>query len=200
MRILVMCETSGEVRRAFKAKGHEVWSCDILPADDGDPRHIIGDAFEVFDLLSRDGPIDMVIGHPPCTYLANSGVRWLHTQQGRMRKMAEASIFFNRMLDLPVEKIVLENPIQHKYARDLIRKQDQVIQPWMFGHPESKATCLWLKGVDPLKETDNVRDQYKALPKSEGQRVHMLPPSKDRWKLRSKTYSGIAQAMADQWG
>lgn len=196
MRVLVACEYSGKVREAFRSKGHDAWSCDLLPADDGSPYHIQGDVLEILN----DG-WDLLIGHPPCTYLCNSGVSWLHKISERWDQMREGAEFFKALWDSDIPKIAIENPIMHKYAKEIIgSNQTQLIQPYQFGHPESKATCLWLKGLDPLVETDNVKEVWKALPKKEAQRLHMLPPSADRWKLRSETYQGIADAMAEQWG
>ena len=196
MRVLVACEYSGKVREAFRAKGHDAWSCDLLPADDGSPYHIQGD---VLDILN-DGWA-LLIGHPPCTYLCNSGVSWLHKIPERWDQMRKGAEFFKALWDSDIPKIAIENPIMHKYAKEIIgSNQTQLIQPYQFGHPESKATCLWLKGLDPLVETDNVKEVWKSLPKKEAQRLHMLPPSADRWKLRSETYQGIADAMAEQWG
>ena len=196
MRVLVACEYSGKVREAFRAKGHDAWSCDLLPADDGSPYHIQGDVLEILN----DG-WDLLIGHPPCTYLCNSGVSWLHKIPERWDQMRKGAEFFKALWDSDIPKIAIENPIMHKYAKEIIGStQTQLIQPYQFGHPESKATCLWLKGLDPLVETDNVKEVWKSLPKKEAQRLHMLPPSADRWKLRSETYQGIADAMAEQWG
>ena len=196
MKILIACEYSGRVRDAFIAKGHDAMSCDIEPTDSPGP-HYQGD---VRDILDDDW--DMVIAHPPCTYLTNSGVSWLHKDPSRWQKLDDGAAFFKLFLDLPVERICVENPIMHKYAKERIGglQQSQVIQPWMFGHPERKATCLWLKGLPLLTETDNVKTDMEALPKNKQQRLHYLPPSEDRWKLRSTTFQGIANAMADQWG
>lgn len=196
MRVLVACEYSAIVRDAFRAKGHDAWSCDILPTE-GDPaHHIQGDVLEILN----DG-WDMMIAHPECTFLTNSGVTWLHKDVKRWIKLFEAADFFKAMLDAPIDKIAVENPIMHKYAKRLIgQKQAQVIQPWMFGHTEQKATCLWLKGLPLLTETKNVKEEMMKLPDNERQRLHYLPPSKDRWKERSRTFQGIANAMADQWG
>jgi len=197
MRVFVGCEYSGVVRDAFIANGHEAWSCDLLPTD-SPGNHYQGD---IFDALDHLGSFDIGVFHPPCTYLCNSGVCHLHKDESRWGKLDDAGEFFRRILNLPIARIAVENPIPHKYAVERIgRKYDQIIQPWMFGHPESKATCLWLKGLPKLMETNNVRDEFKSLPKNEAQRIHYLPPSKDRWKLRSTTYLGIAAAMADQWG
>lgn len=199
MKILVACEYSATVRDAFRAKGHDAWSCDILPTE-GDPRwHIVGNAASI---LSGNG-WDMLIAHPPCTYLSNSGVCWLYnkdkTKNGdRWEKMKKAATFFKRFLYAPIDKICVENPIQHKHCE--IVKQNQIIQPWMYGHLESKATALWLKNLPLLQETINVKKEMLLLPKNIRQRLHYLPPSVYRAKLRSKTYQGIANAMADQWG
>lgn len=196
MRVLVACEYSGTVRDAFTQKGHNATSCDLLPTD-VPGKHYQGN---VEDILYRDW--DIIIAHPPCTYIANSGVSWLHKDPDRWDKLHEATRFFNLFLDHPCKKIAIENPVPHKYAVELIkgRKYTQTIQPYQFGHAESKRTCLWLKGLPPLIETNNVKEEYLSLPKNKGQRIHHLPPSADRWKLRSKTFQGIAQAMAEQWG
>lgn len=197
MRVLVACEYSGRVRQAFRNLGHDAWSCDVLPADDASPYHIQGDALGV---LGHGW--DLLVAHPPCTYLANSGVSHLHKDPGRWPKLFDAADFFLAMLRAPIPRIAVENPIMHKYARRLTAagKATQIVQPWMFGHTEQKATGLWLKGLMPLRETANVRAEMMALPDSERQRLHYLPPSADRWKLRSTTYQGIADAMAEQWG
>lgn len=196
MRILIACEYSGRVREAFRKLGHDAWSCDLLPSDDNSPYHIQGDVLEQLDKVW-----DMMIAHPPCTYLANSGVSWLYRQDGRWEKMREGAEFFKTLLEAPIPKIAVENPIMHKYATDIIgQRQTQTIQPYEFGHLERKATCLWLKNLDPLKPTNNVKEEMLLLPKNVQQRLHYLPPSKDRWKIRSTTYQGIADAMAEQWG
>ena len=196
LKILVACEFSGTVRDAFLNKGHEAVSCDLLEGEGYGP-HYKGD---IRDILFEDW--DMVIAHPPCTYLANSGVSWLHKQPSRWAKLDEAAQFFNMFLDLPIEKLCVENPIMHKYGKERIgyRNQSQVVQPWMFGHMEQKATCLWLRGLPKLQPTDDVKEEMSKLSSAERQKLHWLPPSKDRWKLRSKTYQGIANAMAEQWG
>ena len=196
MRILVACEYSGKVREAFRKLGHDAWSCDLLPADDNSPYHIQGDVLE-----QLDKGWDLMIAHPPCTYLTNAGVSWLYKKEGRWDDMREGAEFFKALLDAPIPKIAVENPIMHKYAVETIgRRQDQVIQPWMFGHTEQKATCLWLKGLEPLVPTNNVKDEMMKLDPKVRQRLHYLPPSKDRWKIRSETYQGIADAFAAQWG
>lgn len=187
MKVLIACEYSGIVRDAFIKKGHEAISCDLLPTESEGP-HYQGD---VLDIL--DNRFDLMIAHPPCTYLCNSGVRWLKTQEGRKDKMITAALFFRILKNCSIPKIAIENPIMHKYAVEIIgRRQDQVIQPWQFGHGETKATCLWLKNLPKLEPTNIVEGR-------EG-RIHKLPPSKDRWKIRSTTYQGIADAMAEQWG
>ena len=195
MRVLVACEYSGVVREAFCAKGHDAWSCDLLPTEIPGKHHE-GDIFEIIN----DG-WDLMVAHPPCTYLSNSGVSWLHKDKSRWQKMEEGALFFKRLLDANIPKKAIENPIMHKYAKDIIgRKQTQIVQPWMFGHTESKATCLWLDGLSQLKQTDNVKEEMLKLPDSQRQRLHYLPPSPGRWKERSRTFKGIAQAMAEQWG
>ena len=196
MKILVACEYSGRVRDAFIACGHTAMSCDILPTDVPGP-HYQGD---VRDVLG--GGWDLMVAHPPCTYMTNAGVTWLHKDPTRWAKLDDAAAFFKLLLDAPIKKIAVENPIMHKYAKERIGgiKQTQVVQPWMFGHKEQKATCLWLKNLPPLVQTDNVKEAMMALPDNERQRLHYLPPSADRWKKRSETFLGIAQAMANQWG
>lgn len=195
MRVLVACEYSGTVRDAFKAKGHDAWSCDILPTDK-EGQHYQCDVREV---LNKEW--DLMIAHPPCTYLTNSGVTWLHRDPSRWQKLDDAADFFRSLLNAPIPRICIENPIMHKHAKERIgSNQSQVIQPWMFGHMEQKATCLWLKGLPLLKPTNNVKEEMLKLPDSQRQRLHYLPPSKDRWKIRSTTFQGIADAMAEQWG
>ena len=196
MKVLVACEHSGRVRDAFIKLGHDAMSCDILPTDAPGP-HYKGN---VFDLdLSK---FDLMIAHPPCTYLTNSGVFWLHRDAKRWPKLFDAADFFSRLWNAPVGRIAIENPIMHKYARRLTGagKSTQIVQPWMFGHTEQKATGLWLKGLMPLRETSNVKKEMLELPKKQQQRLFYLPPSPDRWKLRSTTFQGVADAMATQWG
>lgn len=181
MRVLVACEYSGKVRDAFITKGHDAISCDLLPTDVPGP-HYQGD---VFDIIDND--FDMMIAHPPCTHLAVSGARWFKDKQ---KEQAEALEFVRRLMDAPIRRIAIENPISIISSR--IRKPDQIIQPWQFGHGETKATCLWLKNLPKLVPTDVVEGRE--------QRIWKLPPSADRWKKRSETFQGIADAMADQWG
>jgi hypothetical protein len=187
MQVLVACESSGTVREAFRAKGHEAWSCDLLPADDGSLFHLQGDARDIL----RDG-WDLLIAHPPCTRLTNSGVRWLH-ERNLWDELREACDLFSAFLHARIPLKCVENPIPHRYALERIgRRYDQIIQPWQYGHGETKATCLWLNGLPKLVPT-NIVEGRKGY-------CHSLPPSPDRWKLRSKTYQGIADAMAEQWG
>lgn len=201
MRVLVACEASGIVRDAFRRKGHNAWSCDLLDTYNTESpwakKHIVGDALEV----AQEQPWDLVIAHPPCTYLTNSGVSWLHRRPERWAQLDEGARFFRAFLDLDVPRVAVENPIMHKYAIERIGgvKQAQCVQPWMFGHPERKGTCFWLKGLKPLEPTNDVKEQMLALPKAQQNRLHHLPPSKDRWQLRSQTFQGIADAMAEQW-
>ena len=184
--MLIACEFSGTVRDAFLAEGHDAWSCDILPTESPGP-HIQGDALEVLG----EG-WDLMVAHPPCTYLANSGVRWLHERPERWRGLVEGCVFFRRLLEAPIPRIAVENPVPHKYARGLVGAYDQTVQPWQFGDPETKRTCLWLKGLPPLLPTEitSVREA----------RVHRMAPGPDRQKERSRFFSGIARAMASQWG
>jgi hypothetical protein len=190
MRVLIACEFSGTVRDAFAKLGHDAWSCDILPSE-SEGQHIQGDALRAM----HSGRWDMMIAHPPCTHLAVSGAAWFHKKQV---EQAEALDFVRALLAAPIDKIALENPISIISTR--IRKPDQIIQPWMFGHPEQKSTCLWLKGLPKLAPTNDVKAEMLLLPKNQRERLHYLPPGPDRWKLRSKTFQGIANAMAAQWG
>ncbi len=201
MRVLVACEFSGVVRDAFAAKGHDAWSCDILPTE-RDGQHYHGDVRHcISDFVNKFKHFDLLIAHPPCTYLCNSGVQHLHKDVSRMDKMREGAEFFKWLLDLPIPRKAIENPIMHKYAVEIIgRRQDQVIQPWMFGHPEMKATCLWLENLPKLVPTNNVKSEMALLPKCQQQRLHYLSPGEDRAKNRARTFDGIANAMAEQWG
>lgn len=193
MRVLVACEYSATVRDAFRARGHDAWSCDLLPTD-GDPKwHIQGDVIE----LLRDS-WDLMIAHPPCTYLAVSGLHWNTRRPERAALTVEAIAFVRTLLAAPIPRIALENPVG--CLSTAIRKPDQVIQPWQFGEDASKATCLWLKGLPLLRHTNVLpggRTARRANQTANGQ--NKLPPSPDRWKLRSTTYKGIAEAMASQW-
>ena len=184
MDILIACEFSGIVREAFKAKGHDVCSCDLLPTEIPG-RHHIG---HVEAILFHEW--DMLIGFPPCTNRCNSGVRWLINNPIRQEQLKIDDMFFYTMWDSGIKKICLENPIPHKYS--IVPNYNQIIQPWQHGHGETKSTCLWLKGLPVLKPSNIVPGRIG--------RVHNEPPGKDRWKNRSRTYQGIANAMADQWG
>lgn len=181
MRVLIACEFSGTVRDAFRNLGHDAWSCDLLPTEKPGPHF----RCDVLDVLA-DG-WDLMIAHPPCTHLAVSGARWFKDKRAEQ----EAALDFVRLLmEADIPRIAVENPVSIISSR--IRKPDQIIQPWQFGHGEVKATCLWLKGLLPLVPT-NIVDGREA-------RVHRMPPGPDRWKERSRTFQGIANAMAEQWG
>lgn len=193
--VLVACEFSGVVRDAFIRKGHSAISCDIIPGEAGPP-HYIGDVTELLNL----GHWDLMIAHPPCTYLCNSGVRHMYIggkkENGRCsdrwQKMLDGAAFFKQLLDAPIPRICIENPVMHGMAKQRIgTSQTQSIQPWQFGHGEVKRTCLWLKGLPPLVPTDVVQGREA--------RVHRMSPGPDRGKLRSVTYTGIAEAMSEQW-
>ncbi len=171
------------VRRAFRERGHDAWSCDLLPAEDGSEFHAVG----IVEPLLQDGFWDLMIAHPPCTNLAVSGARWFKHKQA---EQFEALEFVRELMDAPIGRIALENPISVISSK--IRKPDQIIQPWMFGHGETKATCLWLKNLPPLVPTNIVEGRTP--------RVHHASPGPDRWKERSRTLPGIASAMAEQWG
>lgn len=188
MRVIVGCEFSQVVTAAFRERGHEAYSCDLLPTEGNPEWHIQDDVLKV---LERE-QFDLAIFHPPCTYLANSGVRWLFTDLSRWSEMAKGALFFRKCLDADIPKIAVENPIIHKHAMAIIdRPCSQIIQPYEFGHGETKATCLWLKGLPPLMATEIVTERVA--------RVHKEPPGPDRWKNRSRTLPGIARAMAEQW-
>ena len=184
MRVLIACEYSGAVRDAFRAAGHDAMSCDLLPSEapgphyQGDVRDVLGDGW------------DLMVAHPPCRYLSVSGMHW--TRRGlRDPQLTEDALDFVRLfMEAPIPRIAVENPVSIISTR--IRKPDQVIQPWQYGHGETKATCLWLKNLPALKPTQIVDGRVA--------RVHRMPPGPNRWKERSRTYAGIAGAMAAQWG
>ena len=206
LRVLVACEYSGRVRDAFIARGHEVMSCDLDPTDVPGP-HYHGDVFDVIN----DG-WDMMVAHPPCTYLANSSAAWLYTgeldvwgektkNKERWHNLEAGANFFRKLWKSDIPKICCENPIMLGYAKKIIgASQAQIIQPWMFGHPEKKATCLWLKNLPKLVETDNVRVEMEKLPIGQQQKSHWESPSVNRGKIRSLTLQGVADAMSEQWG
>lgn len=181
MRVLVACEFSGVVREAFRKRGHLAHSCDLLPSEDDSDYHFQEDALEIIG-----HGWDLMIAHPPCTHLAVSGARWFKDKQ---KEQAEALDFVRALMNAPIPRICIENPISIISSR--IRKPDQIIQPWQFGHGETKATCLWLKNL-PLLVATNIVEGREA-------RVHKMPPGPDRWKERSRTFTGIAEAMAEQW-
>jgi len=182
MRVLVACEFSGVVREAFRERGHEAWSCDLLPTEIPG-KHYIENARYIAHWMNWD----LMLAFPPCTHLCVSGARWF---KAKKQEQEEAVEFFMALADTPIPKIAIENPIGIMSTR--WRKPDQIIQPWMFGHGETKATCLWLKNLPLLKPT-NIVEGREA-------RIHRMPPSKDRGKERSRFLPGIAQAMAEQWG
>lgn len=182
MRVLVACEFSGRVSRAFRELGHDAWSCDLIDSEDNSPFHIKGNVIPHLNF-----GWDMMIAHPPCTHLAVSGARWWKDKEVEQE---EALDFVRLLLNAPIDRIALENPVSCISSR--IRKPDQIIQPWMFGHGETKKTCLWLKNLPLLVPTDIVAGRNPV--------VHYASPGPDRWKIRSRTYLGIAKAMAEQWG
>ena len=199
MKVLVACEFSGIVRDAFAAKGHESWSCDLEPSETPG-NHISGDVLGIL----KDG-WDLLIAHPPCTFLSNAGVRHLHSipsrngvvakinGEERWNELYKAADFFKRLINAPIDKICVENPVPSGYSVEAIgRKYDQIIQPWQFGHGETKATCLWLKNLPPLIPAEIVSGREH--------RIHKMSPSPTRSRERSRTYPGIAAAMAEQWG
>lgn len=202
MRVLIGCECSGIVRDAFIARGHDAWSCDLKPTERPGP-HIEGDLLKA--LNGGGGKWDLLIAHPMCTYLTNAGVRHLYDHitsvngkramvngVARWKAMHEAAEFFNLVKESDIERICVENPIPHRYARNIIGRYSQLIQPWQFGHGETKATCLWLKNL-PLLVPTNIVPGREA-------RIHKMSPGPDRAANRSRTFQGIADAMADQWG
>jgi len=181
MKVLIACEFSGAVRDAFTSKGHNAISCDLLPSETPG-KHYQGNVFDIID----DG-FDLMIAHPPCTHLAVSGARWF---KNKIEQQKEALRFVTDLMNCKIQKICIENPISIISSK--IKKPDQIIQPWQFGHGETKSTCLWLKNL-PLLIPDNIVDGRES-------RIHKMPPSENRWKERSRTYKGIAWAMANQWG
>ena len=196
MKVLIACEYSGRVREAFRALGHDAYSCDLLPADDKSWWHHEGCCMPV--IADPDIDWDLIIMHPPCTALAVSGNAWygngMPKNAERLRAKEWTMALFNHAKD-HAPMVAMENPVGV-----LPVKPTQYVQPWQFGHPESKKTGLWLHNLPKLVETDNVKAYFDSLPKNQQQRLHYLPPSKDRWKIRSTTFQGIADAMAQQWG
>ncbi len=199
-KVLVACEFSGIVRDAFREEGFDAVSCDLRETEKDSQYHIQQDVLELLD--ERGEEFDMMVAHPPCTYLSNSGVRWLYEKEERWQDMIEGAVFFRKLLNHEkIPRIAVENPIMHKWGKkvagieDYPNKQKQTIQPWQFGEPEKKAICLWLKGLPKLEPTDIIENED-----SREARVHKMPPSDDRSKERSRFFSGVADAMAKQWG
>lgn len=196
MRVLVACEFSGRVRDAFIARGHDAWSCDLLPSESPRLWHIQGDVLKVIEQ-----GWDLIIAHPPCTYLTVAANGWHARRPEREPLRQEAAAFFMALYNAPAPMVCVENPVG--VMSTLFRKPDQVIQPWMFGHPERKATCLWLRGLPPLTPTKPVEPETVKGLSPKGKKyysLNWLPASEDRWKIRSRTFQGIADAMAEQWG
>lgn len=212
MKVLIACEFSGVVRDAFRALGHEAWSCDLRECEPSpwSEYHIVCDVRKV--LGWNEPKFDLLIAHPPCTHLSLSGARWAtdhwvkredkpdrwHDGSAKRTAMAEAAEFFRLLLDCDIPRRCIENPMSR--ASTLVAPKSQTIHPWQFGHPEQKTTWLWLRNLPPLEPTDNVYDRMMALPKRERERIWSMPPGPEREKMRSVTYSGIAKAMAEQWG
>lgn len=203
MRVLVGCEFSGTVRRAFRARGHDAWSCDLLAAEDNSPFHIQGDVLAVIE-----AGWDLAILHPPCTRLTNSGVRWLHvpppgkTKEQMWRELDEAAQFYLALRKAPIPRKAIENPIMHKYARERIQPHARhIVQPWWFGEPQFKATGFELFNLPPLTPTNRLTPPKSGTKEhAEWSSVHRASPGADRWKFRSRTFAGLAAAMAAQWG
>lgn len=196
-RVLVACEFSGIVRRAFAARGHDAWSCDLLPAEDRANKHIVGDARDILG----DGWDLLIVAHPPCTRLCNSGVRWLsvpppgRTHAEMWNELDEGAKLFSDFWNAPIERVCVENPVMHRHAKERIENYEdpaQSVQPWQFGHGETKRTCFWLRKLPKLAPTNIVAGRDN--------RVHAMPPGPNRWKERSRFFPGIAEAMAEQWG
>lgn len=206
LRVFIACEFSGVVRRAFNARGHDAWSCDLLPSEDGSNHHIIGDARDYLTL----GWDLLMVAHPPCTRLCNSGVRWLsepppgRTREALWRELDEGAALFSDFWNAPIERVAIENPVMHRHAKERIRNfapPAQTVQPWWFGDPAFKATSLYLRGLPPLAPTTKLTPPKKGTPEHRAwSHVHLAAPSPERWKQRSRTFAGFADAMADQWG
>lgn len=205
MRVLVACEFSGVVRRAFAARGHDAWSCDLLPAEDRSNRHIIGDVRDILD----DGWDLLMVAHPPCTRLCNSGVRWLHrpprgkTLDEMWAQLEEGVALFSACWRAPIPRVAVENPVMHRHAAERMPTdlpRPQIVQPWWFGDPAFKATGLYLRGLPPLVATDRLTPPATGTAEHRAwSHVHRMPPSPDRGRERSRTYAGLAAAMASQW-
>ncbi|RWP29890.1 hypothetical protein [Mesorhizobium sp.] len=206
LRVLVACEFSGTVRNAFLARGHDAWSCDLLPSEDGSNRHIRGDARD----LLHDGWDLLMVAHPPCTRLCNSGVRWLtkppkdKTLDQMRAELDEGAALFSTFWNAPIERICIENPIMHSHAKERIvgyEKPAQIVQPWWFGEPQFKATGLYLKRLPPLVATDKLTPPASGTAEHKNwSKVHRASPGPNRGHERSRFFPGLADAMADQWG
>ncbi len=195
MKVLIACEFSGIVRNAFANRGHDAVSCDILPSERE------GKLIQDDVLKHLDGGWDLMIAHPPCTFIANSGARWLFEKSGRWSQLREATTFFKQLLDAPIPRIAVENPVPHKWGLEQIgRKYDQKIQPWQFGEKQKKGTCFWLKGLPLLKPTQVLTPPKNKVELKKWEMVWRQPPGKDQARNRSRTFRGIADAMAEQWG
>ncbi len=208
MRVLIACEESQTVCKAFRERGHEAYSCDIIEPSGGYPEwHILGDALKAIEgggrVTTMDGQThdvgrwDLLIAHPPCTDLASSGAAWFAEKQKNFSQQ-KSIVFFMRFVLANVDRVAVENPVG--IMSTVYRKPDQIVQPWMFGHPEQKATCFWLKNLPKLETTNNVKAEMMQLPRKLRERNHWCSPGPDRSKIRSKTFPGIAKAMAEQWG
>lgn len=206
LRVLIGCETSGVVRRAFAARGHDAWSCDLLPSEDRSNKHIIGDVRDILD----DGWDLLAVMHPPCTRLCNSGVRWLRkpppgkTLDQMWAELDDGAALFSACWNAPIPRVAVENPVMHRYAKERIvnfRPAAQTVQPWWFGEPFFKATGLYLRGLPELRPTNRLVPPKAGTAEHKAwSAIHRASPGKDRWRIRSRTFSGIAEAMADQWG
>lgn len=206
LRVLVACEFSGVVRRAFARRGHDAWSCDLLPAEDRSNKHIVGDARAIL----KDGWDLLMVAHPPCTRLTNSGVRWLHvpppgkTREQMWAELDEGAALFSDFWNAPIERVCVENPVMHRYAKERIRNYRppaQIVQPHWFGEPAFKGIGLYLRGLPPLTKTDALTPPKAGTPEHKAwSYIHRMPPGPNRWRERSRFFAGIANAMAGQWG
>lgn len=206
MRVLIGCETSGVVRRAFAARGHDAWSCDLLPSEDRSNKHLICDIREILN----DGWDLLTVFHPPCTRLCNSGVRWLHvpppgkTKEQMWQELEEGAALFSACWNAPIERVAVENPVMHCHAKALIENYQppaQTVQPWWFGDPFFKATSFYLRNLPALQATNRLTPPRPGTPEHKAwSAVHRASPGPDRWRDRSRTYPGIADAAAEQWG
>lgn len=195
MKVLVACEFSGAVRRAFRARGHDAWSCDILLAEDDSPHHFQMSAIEAIKEFEQ---WDLMIAHPPCTYLCVPGAHYLHTRPERWDQMHAARDFFIQLLEANIPKKCIENPLPHRYAK--LPPYSQIIWPWQFGHELTKRTCLWLDGLPPLIPTKIMENRGERYTRKDGSASNSKWYASSSAKERSRTFAGIAEAMADQWG